>query len=604
MKALIKVGYACNEHCTFCHTQDVRHIQGENDEVVAKIHRARLLGHTMVVLSGGEPTIRPELMQWAALVAAQGMDFGLVTNGLVLAYPDVVDRLCASRLRYVYMSLHAGEAAVHDRIVRATSFDTAVRALDNLMGRGLQITINCVVTKQNVAHLRGLVDLVAARPEGVLKFSATEPKGGALHLVEIVVPRMRAAADAVADALAYANDKLPDDRVRHGGFPLCMLPGHEHRFDDLRTHDYWTMVEIGERDFFPVDDRNKLHVPATCDDCTLRGPCPGIFREYHARHGATELSPRNDGARGNAFDWVLEHVEVVGAIDDASACPLAQDGVDPWEPARHLFVHSGGKLARFRADTRDFCDDDIARVKHALGQVYYDVSRKPAPDDFARDMVKLARITACTGCAHEAKCTGIHTPSDTAVFDRDQAALERALADAAGDVLELGCGDGRLARLWSPAIAEGRIRYVGIDPDGDALARLHDRVPAATLRRASAEHELPRLGDASYDHVLVLHAWNHLEDPAQVIQQACRVLRPGGRLWIADDAPFGLARTRQQNARARASSRAREHLRNDDAMAAARRIASFAPALELVARRDVGPQTSTQWLLCYRRMSA
>ena len=26
MKALIKVGYACNENCTFCHTADLRHI--------------------------------------------------------------------------------------------------------------------------------------------------------------------------------------------------------------------------------------------------------------------------------------------------------------------------------------------------------------------------------------------------------------------------------------------------------------------------------------------------------------------------------------------------------------------------------------------------
>ncbi|MBC8068024.1 MAG: radical SAM protein, partial [Deltaproteobacteria bacterium] len=300
MKALIKVGYACNEHCTFCHTQDVRHIQGDDDEVVRKIHRAKALGHTMVVLSGGEPTIRPELQRWAALVAALDMDFGLVTNGLVLAYPDVVDRLCASRLRYVYMSLHAGEAAVHDRVVRASSFDTALQALDNLVGRGLQLTINCVVTRQNQRHLRGLVDAIAARPEGVLKLSATEPKGGALRLHELVVPRIGEAARHVLDALEYARDRLPEHRVRHGGFPLCLLPGHEHRWDDLRSHHYWTMVEIGEPDFFPVDDRNKLHPSPTCDDCSLRGPCPGIFREYHARHGDGELVPRREGERGNA----------------------------------------------------------------------------------------------------------------------------------------------------------------------------------------------------------------------------------------------------------------------------------------------------------------
>jgi hypothetical protein len=83
-------------------------------------------------------------------------------------------------------------------------------------------------------------------------------------------------------------------------------------------------------------------------------------------------------------------------------------------------------------------------------------------------------------------------------------------------------------------------------------------------------------------------------------------LRAGGELWIADDAPFGLARTPGQSARARSSGRAREHLRNDDAAAAQRRIADVAAGagLELVAHREVAPDTSNQWLLRYRRRSA
>ena len=44
-KGLIKVGYACNEHCSFCHTLDVRHIQGSTAEVDGKIRRAAALGY-------------------------------------------------------------------------------------------------------------------------------------------------------------------------------------------------------------------------------------------------------------------------------------------------------------------------------------------------------------------------------------------------------------------------------------------------------------------------------------------------------------------------------------------------------------------------------
>ncbi len=109
MKALIKVGYACNENCTFCHTADMRHIDDSADRVDWKIARAKRLGYTMAVLSGGEPTMRPELLRWARKSAALGLDFGLVTNGLMLSYPHVVDELVNDcRLRYVYMSMHGG----------------------------------------------------------------------------------------------------------------------------------------------------------------------------------------------------------------------------------------------------------------------------------------------------------------------------------------------------------------------------------------------------------------------------------------------------------------------------------------------------------------
>src|SRR5207302_2349429 len=78
-KGLIKVGYACNNHCTFCHTLDYRDVDGTGPLVMRRIDRAKELGYGMVCLSGGEVTMRKELLLWAARTAALGMDFGLVT---------------------------------------------------------------------------------------------------------------------------------------------------------------------------------------------------------------------------------------------------------------------------------------------------------------------------------------------------------------------------------------------------------------------------------------------------------------------------------------------------------------------------------------------
>ena len=52
-----------------------------------------------------------------------------MTNGLRLAYPALVDRLVAHRLRYVYLSLHGGSRKVHNLMVlRRTVFEKQWRA--------------------------------------------------------------------------------------------------------------------------------------------------------------------------------------------------------------------------------------------------------------------------------------------------------------------------------------------------------------------------------------------------------------------------------------------------------------------------------------------
>lgn len=595
MKALIKVGYGCNDHCTFCHTLDVRHVDAPADEIDRKIDRARALGHTMVVLSGGEPTIRPELMRWARRIQARGMELGLVTNGRVLSYRAVVDELVGLGLRYVYLSLHGGSRTVHNRLVRADAFAETYGALAQLTGRGLDLKVNCVVTLSNLAHLRGVVDAVLPYPDVTLKFSMVEPKGGGAALFGALSPRIADAAAAVVDAidhgLARAGDGGP--RFAHGGFPLCLMTGHEGRFADLRTDRFATMIEVGEPDFFPVDDDNKLQ-PAPCAGCALRGPCPGLYRGYHAALGDGELRPRAAGARGNSFDYTLE--AVVRAPADDPSCPVLRLGVTPWDRARHLFVAHGDRLARFRADTRDFTDGELAAIKHGAGQVYLDVSRKDAPDDFARDLIKLERSPRCAPCPERARCTGLHQPAAAEVFAADDARVVGWLAALTGDVIDVGCGDGdRYDEVLAARVAAGLVRYLGIEPEPARAAALAARRPWAEVRATTLE---ALATSARFDAVLALRSWNHLADADLAFARLVALARPGGTLIVVDNVAFGLARTPAQTARARAGAAGFEHHRDDDSSAIVARAERA--GLTVVEHHPVGPATSNQWAVRLR----
>lgn len=598
MKALIKVGYGCNDHCSFCHTLDVRHVDAEATEVHEKIVRAKALGHSMVVLSGGEPTIRPELLAWATHVARLGMDFGLVTNGRMLSYPALVEKLLARRLRYVYLSLHGGTAKVHDLMVRSEAFEQTYGAIGVLSGRGLDLTVNCVITKHNVEHLRGLVDSLLPYPDAIVKMSMVEPKGGGDALFEHLMPRVAHVAERVKDAIAYGRAAVgdgPGPRFAHGAIPLCLMGGFEDAFDDLKTHRFRTMIEVGEPDFYPVDDLNKVQPDETCRGCSQSGPCPGLYRGYHEVFGAGELSRVTPRPRSNSFHYAPD-ATVTTTMN--GRCPIRDDGVSPWERGRYLFVREGARVDRFVARTRDFSDAEIAEVKHTLGQVYLDVSEKDAPDDFARDLRPLARSAVCDGCDAFEVCAGMFEATDAPLFVRDDAALQARLATLEGDVLDVGCGEGCFVELWRARIAAGA-RYAGFDPDGARIDAYRAALPGARLVVTSAEAWAAEVEDESVDHVVVLRSWNHLADPRAFVAAAARALRPGGTLLVADDVAFALVRTAPHARRAERSRAAFEHYRNDTAEDAARVIAES--GLVEIERRATGPGTSTLFWLVYRR---
>ncbi len=592
MKALIKIGERCNQACRFCHRGSPGRVDVPRARIDALIDRAAALGHRMVVLSGGEATLRTELLSWAERTAARGLDFGLVTNGTLLDRA-AVETLVRHRLRYVHLSLHGGTAEVHESLVRARSFERVRNALRALDGRGLELWVNCVVARPNLERLREVADAVAPFRDAGLKFSLVEPRGAVDQEFDALVPMLPDATRRVADALDHARRMLgANRRLAHDGFPLCLLTGLDDLRGDLRTHGFASMAEVGEDDLHPVDERNAIH-PDRCRPCVLQGRCPGLFHGYHARFGEAELRPVTGRPRSNSFHYVYER----RVPATAGACPVEAVGIAPWDRGRHLFVRNGDRVGLFHTQGRDLSDVEIEDAKLRSGQLYFDASRGGALDDFARQLVKLRRADLCKGCMRADSCTGLYEPVFENVFARDDARVLGILSGLSGDVLDVGCGEGRYGDELEAAARSGRLRYVGLEPDLARAARLRARWSWATIVAGTAE-DLPFV-KRRFDHVVVLRSWNHLRDPEVATGRLLAVLRHGGTLMIVDNEVFGLARTRADAARAERSSARFEHYRNDRAADAHAVVTGVAPELRLLERCDVAPETSNQWLLRY-----
>lgn len=133
--------------------------------------------------------------------------------------------------------------------------------------------------------------------------------------------------------------------------------------------------------------------------------------------------------------------------------------------------------------------------------------------------------------------------------------VEAALKTLAGDgqmeaVLDLGTGTGRMLEL----IAGQTERAEGVDLSAEMLAFARARLDSAGYDNAHVRQgdifDLT-FEDEEFDLVIVHQVLHYLDDPAAALKEAARVLKPGGRILIADFAPHDLDYLRDEQAHRR-----------------------------------------------------
>ena len=110
-----------------------------------------------------------------------------------------------------------------------------------------------------------------------------------------------------------------------------------------------------------------------------------------------------------------------------------------------------------------------------------------------------------------------------------------SLAPHGWTVVDAGCGEGHLAEL----LARRFTRVVAVDHSAPRLRAARRRVAAENVEFRQGELDALPLADASADAVFLSLVLHHVPDPAAALREAHRVVRPGGRLVVAELEPHG-----------------------------------------------------------------
>jgi len=596
--ALVKLGYRCNDSCRFCHSAPHRGVDLSTAAVRARVDRVVEAGVERVVFSGGEPTIRPDLVDLVAYARDAGLVVGLVTNGRMLAYRGLRERLVEVGLSQVYLSLHSHRAAVHDGLVRAEAHAQTVAAARFFANRpGVDLVVNCVITRPNLGDIAGLARLLGrlGGAPRTLKLSFVEPEGNALDSFDELVPTLTEAARVVARTMR----KLEAQSERTGltlavdGFPPCVLPEARTHTSDLWTEGFVYLMEAFERNLHRVDDLNKAR-GEPCRRCVLDG-CPGVYRTYLDRRGDGELAPVT-APRGSSVDFVDQGPV---ARFDVRRCPARAGRVAHPDPRREVLVSVGGEVRLYRAEAQDFSEWELDRIKNTWHQVYLPVPGVAPDGDFADGLRKLQPSATCARCPHRGCCGGVWVRSRRNALVADERRLRGELSTLRGRVLDVGCGGARYLGSLRGAVRRGEVELHGLDPDPFAGERLADL--GLEIRHHPVGVEDFVWAGAPFDHVLSIRSYSHFRDVDRAARVVAGLLRPGGRWTIVGDTPMALARTKRAVRKSHADTTlALEHYRNhgpDEAWELLRRH-----PFRRRARRPPDPSGSNLWTLELERL--
>src|SRR5689334_10225045 len=108
----VRLTFDCNNRCVFCLDSDTHDGQmRDREEIKRQILDGRRKGATRLILSGGEPTIHPNYIDFIRLGARAGYrKIQTVTNGRLFSYPDFLESCTSAGLSEITFSLHGPNA--------------------------------------------------------------------------------------------------------------------------------------------------------------------------------------------------------------------------------------------------------------------------------------------------------------------------------------------------------------------------------------------------------------------------------------------------------------------------------------------------------------
>lgn len=293
----IKLTYNCNNHCSLC-CQDDKIKNNESTVLVSDIFSyidgmtLDEICNTKVVLTGGEPTLHPDILRIIGEFSIKGFTVIQLQTNLTLKSLSInVDDLVRAGVTCFGVSLHGCNGKMHESFTGTKgSFMNTVNNLMRLSELGIPVALNCVISNYNLNNLSEIVTFVAKNHlANSIQFAFIHITGRADQHHELV-PYISSAAKAVQKAIIIGNQL--GIAVKSEAIPFCLMRGFERNIAEIEHLDNIIILDRMGVMRFSEHRENFLKAKfKTCEQCLFYSMCEGPWREYPQLFGWNEFTP-------------------------------------------------------------------------------------------------------------------------------------------------------------------------------------------------------------------------------------------------------------------------------------------------------------------------
>ncbi|MDI3524530.1 GTP 3',8-cyclase MoaA [Kosmotoga sp.] len=149
----------CNFRCFYCMPENTSFLPESElltlDDIRFAVQIFKEIGFKRLRLTGGEPTLRSDLLEIVSIVSETFGSCAMTTNGSRLK--ELAFELYSAGLREVNVSLDSIDSETFFRITRGGNLKEVLKGIDEAISVGMKVKLNTVITQMNFHEIPELV---------------------------------------------------------------------------------------------------------------------------------------------------------------------------------------------------------------------------------------------------------------------------------------------------------------------------------------------------------------------------------------------------------------------------------------------------------------